>query len=382
MIHQLFLIYCLCVSTASVSLADIRLPSLIDHHMVVQRGVEYPVWGWADPGERVTVSFNGQAKTATVGADSIWKVTLAPMKAGGPYEMRLRGKNAITLDNILVGDVWVCSGQSNMEWPVKYSANPDAEILRGNHPRLRLFEVRKTAATDPLNDCKGQWQECTSHTVGEFSGVGYYFGRSLMDSLGVPIGMIQAAWGGTNIHTWMSRAAIEGNPEIRYLLDGWGPIIDGSPREMLLHYEAVAGWFEYCFVQMSRRESYGDIPAPPKGFDHALWAPAWLSNAMIAPLAKFPVTGFVWCQGEGDSGRGYMYRTLLKALIRDWRSRWGAGDLPFIIVQLANVHNPSPEPTESAWAETQEAQRMALELPRTGLAATLDIGQAVSSAPS
>ena len=145
---------------------------------------------------------------------------------------------------------------------------------------------------------------------------------------------------------------------------------------MVLHYDAVAGWFEYCFVQMSRRESYGDIPPTPKGFDRALWAPAWLFNAMVAPVTRFPVAGAVWCQGEGDAGRAYMYRTLLKALIRDWRDRWGIMDMPFIVVQIANVHNSAPEPSESSWAELQEAQLMALELPRTGLAATLDIGQA------
>jgi sialate O-acetylesterase len=322
------------------------------------------------------VSFHGQTKTAAAGPDSIWKVTLAPMKADGPSTMTIQGKNRITLYNILVGDVWVCSGQSNMEWPVKYSADPDREIWNGSHPKLRLFEVRKAGYPDPKPDLKGQWQECTPQTVGDFSAIGYYFGRSLMDSLNVPIGMIQSAWGGTNIHTWMSRAAIEGNPDIRYLLDGWGPIIDGRPREMVLHYEAIAGWFEYCFVQMSRRESYGDIPPTPKGFDRALWAPGWLFNAMVAPVTRFPVAGAVWCQGEGDSGRGYMYRTLLKTLIRDWRKQWGIKDMPFIVVQLANVHNPSPEPSESAWAELQEAQRMALELPRTGIAVTLDIGQA------
>ncbi len=356
--------------------ADIRLPALIDHHMVVQRNAQYPVWGWADPGEKVAVTFNGRSGSATAGPDSVWKVTLAPMKAGGPYDMTIRGKNRIVLRNILVGDVWVCSGQSNMEWPVKYSANPEREIWNGTHPTIRLFEVRKAGYPDPKPDLGGQWQECTPHTVGDFSGVGYYFARSLNDSLKVPIGMIQAAWGGTNIHPWTSRAGLESNPDTRYILDGWGPVIDDKPLEMVRHYEAVAGWFEYCFVQMSRRQSYDPFPVNPKGFDKALWAPGWLYNAMVAPVTRFPVAGAVWLQGEGDSGRAYMYRTLLATLIGDWRRQWGIPELPFVVVQLANVHDVKTEPGESTWAETQEAQLMALRLPKTGVAATLDIGQA------
>ncbi len=356
--------------------ADIRLPALIDHHMVVQRNAEYPVWGWADPGEKVTVRFNGRQGSAVTGPDSLWKITLAPMKAGGPHEMRIEGRNRITLYNILVGDVWVCSGQSNMEWPVKYSANPQEEIWNGAHPKIRLFEAKKAGRSDPKTDCQGQWQECTPQTVGEFSGVGYYFARTLKDSLDIPIGMIQAAWGGTNIHTWTSRAALEANSDVRYILEGWEPVIDGKPREMELHYDAVAGWFEYCFVQMSRRQPYGNIPEAPKGFDRALWAPGWLYNAMIAPIAQYPTAGAVWLQGEGDAGRAHVYRTLLRTLIGDWRNQWNQPEMPVIVVQLANVHNPHPEPRESAWAELREAQYLATKLPKVGMAVTHDIGQA------
>jgi sialate O-acetylesterase len=187
--------------------------------------------------------------------------------------------------------------------------------------------------------------------------------------------MVQAAWGGTSIHTWMSRAALEANPDTRYILDGWGPIIDAKPLEMVRHYEAVSGWFEYCFVQMSRRQSYDPFPANPKGFDKALWAPGWLFNAMVAPVTRYPVAGALWYQGENDNGRGYMYRTLLKTLIADWRKQWGIPDLPFIVVQLANVNATENEPHESGWAETWEAQYLATKLPKVGMAVTLDIGQ-------
>jgi sialate O-acetylesterase len=372
-LSSLVAFFCLQFGTSS---ASVLLPSFLGHHMVIQRNAGYPVWGWADPGEKVTVSFHGQKLTATTGADSLWNVTLKPMSAGGPYEMTVKGKNSITLYNILIGDVWVLSGQSNMQWPVKYSANSEKEIAAGNHPHIRLFMVKKTAAGDPLADCTGEWQECTFHTVGEFSGVGYYFGREMEKTLDIPIGLVQAAWGGTNIHPWMSRAAITADPETKYLLNGWEKIIDDKPKEALLQYEAVSGWFEYCFVQMSRRQPYGQEPTTLKGYDRIFWAPGWLYNAMIAPLTRFPVAGAVWYQGEGDSGRGYMYRTLLKTLIHDWRAQWKKADLPFIVVQLANVGNPDKAPVENGWAETREAQLMALSLPRTGLAVTLDLGVA------
>ena len=193
--HMFTLFGLLFLFFSSPLLADVRLPALIDHHMVVQRNATYPVWGWADPGEKVTVAFNGQKGGATAGADSIWKVTLKPMPAGGPYTMAIRGKNHITLYNILIGDVWVCSGQSNMVWPVKYSADPEREIWNGTHPKIRLFMVKKAGYPDPMTDCQGPWRECTPHTVGDFSGVGYYFARALTDSLHIPIGMVQARLG-------------------------------------------------------------------------------------------------------------------------------------------------------------------------------------------
>ncbi|MHB9030488.1 MAG: sialate O-acetylesterase, partial [Candidatus Latescibacterota bacterium] len=196
------------------------------------------------------------------------------------------------------------------------------------------------------------------------------------DSLHIPIGMVQAAWGGTNIHPWTSRAGLEANPDTRYILEGWGPIIDGRPLEMIMHYRAVAGWFEYCFVQMSRRQSYDPFPANPKGFDRALWAPGWLFNAMIAPITHYPIAGAVWLQGEGDAGRAYMYRTLLTTLIADWRAQWKQPEMPVIVVQLGNVHNSSPEPKESSWAELWEAQYLATKLPKVGMSVALDIGQA------
>ncbi|MBN1292070.1 MAG: sialate O-acetylesterase [Candidatus Latescibacteria bacterium] len=368
----LFLLLCTGISNLH---ADVRLPAIIGHHMVIQRDQKIPVWGWANPGERVTVEFNGQRKSTSATSNGRWIVELAPLKAGGPYEMTIQGNNTIILYNILAGDVWVCSGQSNMEWPVKYSANPDKEILDGNHPKMRLFEVKKDGAGEPQEDLSGQWQECTPHTVGDITGVGYYFGRKLMRELDVPIGVLQSAWGGTAIKQWVSRETFESNPKISHVLDGYEQVLDGKPDEIDKYYETLSGWFEYCFVQMSRRESYGPIPQPAKGFEKVGGAPTLLYNAMIAPLTRFPVKGFTWYQGESDSGSAYLYRDMLPALIRDWRMHWGQQDLPFMIVQLANWGKRTDLPGENAQAELREAQlKTWQDVAGTAMAVTIDIG--------
>ena len=342
--------------------------------MVIQRDIGFPVWGWADQGEKVTVSINGKQASDTAGSDGRWKCILEPMKAGGPYTMTIRGQNAIVLYNILAGDVWVCSGQSNMEWPVKYSANPDREIADGNHPKLRLFEVKKTGTGGPREDCMGQWQECTSHTVGDITAAGYYFGRELVRELDVPVGIIQSAWGGTAIRQWISRDALESDTAVSHVLDGYRPILLEKPYQIEEYYESLAGWFEYCFVQMNRRESYGSIPKPTEGYEKVSGAPTLLFNGMIAPLAWFPIKGFTWYQGESDTGRANLYRDMLQTLIHDWRKQWQNENLPFLIVQLANWNKRDTKPGNSAVGELREAQLMALEIPHTALAVTIDLG--------
>ena len=365
----------LCLTTVSVY-ADVTLPALIDHHMVIQRGVEFPVWGWAVPGERVTVDFNGQTVSCSAGSDGLWKVMLKPMKAGGPHTMTIRGNNTIVLYNILIGDVWICSGQSNMVWPVKYCDNADKEIASATHPKLRLVEVKKTGRGAPQDDIEGQWRECTPHSVGDITGVGYFFCRDLMKELDVPIGLVMSAWGGTSIQQWTSRRAMESDPETAPILEWYRPVLDENPRSMNEYYDGLAGWFEYCFVQMHLKRSYNPIPEPPEEYKGMGGTPSWLYNGMIAPLVWMPIKGFAWYQGESDSGNGYLYRRQLPLLIEDWRRAWGRGDLPFLIVQLANWQKRETEPGDSAPAELREAQLMtALNTPNTALAVTLDLGE-------
>ncbi|MCE5250506.1 sialate O-acetylesterase [bacterium] len=354
---------------------DVRLPALIDHHMVLQRGANIPIWGWAEPGERVKVSFHGKSSFAVTGSDGRWRVGLEPMNAGGPFEMTISGANTIVLYNILIGDVWVCSGQSNMEWPVKYCTDAEKEITAGTHPKLRLFEVKKTGRGSPQEDLEGHWQECTPHTVGDITGVGYFFCRELTERLDVPIGLIQSAWGGTAIRQWTSLDALESDPEVSSILEPFRLVLDQKPRAMEDYYDGLGGWFEYCFVQMHLKWSYNPIPQPPEEWKNMGGTPSWLYNGMIAPLSWYPIKGWTWYQGESDCGNAFLYRRQLTLLIEDWRKRWGRGDIPFLVVQLANWNKREEKPGDSTAAELREAQSMAMSLPNTGMAVTIDLGE-------
>lgn len=367
----------LCMLTVGVnsSPADVTLPALYCDNMVVQRGKPVVVYGWADSGERVTVSIGGGKGSAISGSDGAWRVELPPVKAGGPYELTVEGKNRIVLNNVLSGDVWVCSGQSNMQWPLRYTSDAGQEAAAANHPDLRLFVVRKEASGSPRQDCHGQWEPCTFRNAPDFSAAGYYFGRELMRELDVPIGLIQSAWGGTPIEPWISLDTLDGSPDFRRELDGWERIIRERPPEIVEYYDLVSSWFVFAFVCMGQKKPYGKVPDPPEGYDRALWTPSWLFNAMIAPLTHVPVTGILWYQGESNAGRAYRYRTLFPALIEDWRRQWGDDRLPFIYAQLSTTRKRQEKPVESAWAELREAQLMALSLPSTGMAVTVDIGE-------
>ena len=356
--------------------ADITLPALIDHHMVIQRDVPFPVWGWADPREKVTVEFKNRVYRTEASGDGRFRVELEPETAGGPYEMKISGNNDIILHNILIGDIWVCSGQSNMEWPVKYCTNAEKEIASAMNPMLRLIEVKKTGRGAPQDDIEGQWQECTPHTVGDITGAGYFFCRALVRDLDIPVGLVMSNWGGTSIKQWTSLSAMESDPAVAPILDRYRTVLYGNPKEMNEYHDGLAGWFEYCFVQMHLKRSYNPIPQPPEEFKGMGGTPSWLYNGMIAPLTWMPIKGWAWYQGESNSGRAYLYRSQLPLLIQDWRNAWKMGDLPFIVVQLANWQKRKDKPGDSAIAELREAQFMTVQnVPNTALVVTLDIGE-------
>jgi sialate O-acetylesterase len=333
----------------SAATANVRLPRLVGDNMVLQRNAPVDLWGWADPGESIRIRFRGRTLSTRAGADGRWSARLAPLRAGGPDDLRIDGSNSVTLRNILVGDVWLASGQSNMQFPLAEEGGfggangADEEIHAADFPKIRLFMVERDLALDPKTDVDSAgWTAVTPATVRRFSAVAYFFGRELFRRQGVPVGLIESCWSGTPAETWMSKAALQHFPEFQVA----GPAL--LPAAEI-------------------RTSYPQTPT-------LLW------NAMIAPLTPYRVKGVIWYQGESNAFRAEQYRRLFPALINDWRGNWGY-ELPFLFVQLAGYGSDATEPAESAWAELREAQAAALALPHTGMAVAVDIGDAADIHP-
>ena len=487
--------------------ADVRPAPIFGDAMVLQRDAVVKVWGTADRNEPVTLSFNGQTVRTRAGKDGKWCVKLEPMQAGGPYAMTIAGrKSRVNINDVLVGEVWLCSGQSNMEFRVREANNAAGEIAAADYPMIRCFTVQKSMSPVPLDDCFGSWEVCSSATVGDFTAVGYFFARELWNELKVPIGIIHSSWGGTDIETWTSadsydalpenvrrdygNAAVElelmtspervamkkkydadfasdpalaerwyenpGDPSTWQMMslprewsltplareDGhvWfrrefvlpenaegkaamlalGPIDDnditwingvevgrtvgynisrrysvrenilhggvntltvrvtdtggggglfGLPQDVWLNVEGkqypLAG--EWSYKPSVVTSAYGIVQYGPNVLNSLLY------NAMIHPIVCYAIKGAVWYQGENNAGDAYAYHTLFPNMMENWREKWGY-DYPFYWVQLANFMAEAPVPCESAWAELREAQTLALDLPQTGQAVTIDIG--------
>ncbi len=351
--------------------ADVKLPYILADHMVVQRGQAVHIWGKAEPAETVTVSFRGAASTAAADALGRWSVYLPAGEAGGPFELAVKGANTIVLKDVLVGDVWIASGQSNMEWPVAWAANPAAEMAAANYPKIRLVRAMHKVSEYPVDNLVGQmWAPCTPQTVEKFSAVGYHFGRLLQERLGVPIGLIQTAWGGTPIDAWTNLAAISRNPALMPVFAEWNELMQEHALALLRYGREAKDWEKAAARAKAERRPPPPVPVKPVG-PGGPWTPGGLYNAMVAPITALPIRGVIWYQGEanGSVTRAPYYGRLFQAMIRDWRRAWGQGDFPFLFVQLANYNAP-----DSAWPELREGQRQALALRNTAMAVAIDIG--------
>lgn len=386
MVFSVILLTVLVVDTS----ADVRLSGLFSDNMVLQQGMKIPVWGRANPGEKITVSLGGQMQTTTADDNGKWRITLDPLEYGGPFEMTVTGNNQIVVSNVLVGEVWVCSGQSNMQWPVQSSANAQQEIAQANYPNIRFLTVPRKPSLLPQEDVTPNWVECSPETVPGFTAVGYFFGRDLHKELNVPIGLINSSWGGTVAEAWTSLEKLSQYPETKPIVDRFNAELAKYPdlKERFAEYHSefnktMSEWYRQRAewqkaVEQAKAEGKQPPAAPPypqlPGSQNTASA---LYNGMIVPLCPFAIRGAIWYQGEGNAGRAYQYRTLLPAMIECWREAWNQGDFPFLVVQLANYMAVQTDPNEaSAWAELREAQAMVLSKPNTGLAVTIDIGEA------
>lgn len=370
----------LCVALAAA--ADVSVPNIISDHMVLQRGMKAPIWGKADPGEAVVVKLGATEVKTTACPKGCWMVKLPKMDAGGPYELTIQGKsNTITVKDILVGEVWVASGQSNMQMSVRGSNNADQEIQAADYPKIRLCSVERTVAAEPKDNCTVSWAVCTPATVPDFSAVAYFFGRELFKNLDVPVGLIHTSWGGTPAEAWTSRPTLEANPALKMITERWDKIVADYPQAKKEYDAQVAEWEKAVAQAKTSGQPEPRKPGEPLGPGHPHRA-AGLYNAMIAPLLPYGIQGAIWYQGESNAGRAYQYRTLFPAMITDWRKSWGQGDFPFLFVQLANFTEQLPEPKPSDWAELREAQLMTTDkrsptaLKNTGMAVIIDIGEA------
>ena len=345
-------------STAS---ADVRLPAIIADGMVLQRNAPLRFWGWAEDGESVTVEFLGQKRSVTA-TRGTWEVTLKPVTtAGGPFRLVIAGKNRIEFSDILVGEVWLLSGQSNMEWSLKNSFQSADAIATSANPNIRLFMVRNSRSDVPANDVEVQqpWVAASPETTAGFSAVGYFFGRALNAKLGIPVGLISADWGGTPAEAWTQEPLLRRSASLQSIIDNYAAATPG-------YEERLKSWQEAS--DKAKRDGTS-VPGRPNR-----WRYSELYNAMIAPLTRFPIKGALWYQGESNASRAMQYRELFPAMIDAWRAQWGIKDFPFLLVQLAPFQGSGSDKLE--YAELREAQEIATQrLKNVGMVVITDVGE-------
>lgn len=361
--------------------ADVTLAPLFTDGAVLQREKPVPVWGQADAGEKITVTFNGQSRSATTGRDGKWIVFLDPLATSATgAELTIAGKNTVTVRDVLVGEVWLCSGQSNMEWPVRQAANAAQEIAAARFPLIRHVKIQRTVADAPVDTVKTTgWQPATPEQVGAFTAVGYFFARDVHQKLGVPIGLINSSWGGTPVESWMSPAALASDPAFASARARWQQALEAYPAAKAAFDARIAEWQKgEAAAKAGPKESaaawmkQNPRPRPPPGPGDS-WTPTGLFNAMINPLLPYALRGALWYQGESNASRASEYHARFAAMITAWRAHFGQGDFPFYWVSLANYKSPG-DPTGRTYAFLREAQTKTLVLPHTGQALAIDIG--------
>lgn len=362
----------LAIAFATAARADVTLASPFTDHMVLQRDLPVPVWGWATPGEKVTVSIAGQKRSTEANADGAWRVELAKLATSAdPLELSVSGRNQLVLHDVLVGEVWLASGQSNMDFTVakteKYAfagvANEAEEVAAANYPTLRMFTGEWTRAYEPQKTVAGTWRACTPETVREFSAVGYFFARDLQHALKVPVGIVTLTYGASTAQAWIRREAITANPKLKPVLEEFDAKVKGYVPPTM---EELKMWQDGVAKAKKEKKKTPRHPRPDPVQDQH--NPTVMFNGMIAPIIPFAVRGVLWYQGESITAPRELFPIWNETLIRDWRSLWGR-ELPFFFCQLAGQDAASNGPDVRAW------QAEALKIPNTAMAVTIDIGE-------
>ena len=370
------------IALTSVVRAELKLPAIIGDHMVLQQKQANPIWGWDAPGTKVTVTFSGQTKSAEAGADGAWRVKLDPVPVNAtPQTLVIAGTTKREIQDVLVGEVWMCSGQSNMGFTLKDDWNGDIEAAASKLPNLRLIKVPQVGTQDLQNDFKGEWRASNAESAATFSAVGFLFGRHIHEIVGVPVGLIDNAWGGSAAEAWVRRGTIENDPRFKLLME------NTVKREADLQSEKAKADFEKATAKwkadVEKMKAAGlkpgqqlpRAPQSPDGWLHGNARPGNIFAGVVNPTLGYGIRGVVWYQGESNAGRAYEYAELFPFMIEEWRKEWKQGDFPFYWVQLADFMAEKPEPGDSTWAELREAQTKTMKLPNTGQAVIIDLGE-------
>lgn len=392
-----------CALMVAPAIADVRLPGIFSDHMVLQRDAAVPVWGWADAGEAITIKAGTAIATATADPNGKWVAKLNSLPASSePITITVSGKNTIELKDVLVGDVWVCGGQSNMGWSLSAVQNANDVVPKADDLQLRFYIMEARMAFDPVDDCKGRWTICTPATAQLFPAIGYFLGRDLREHLKVPVGLVAVSMGGSSSQAWTSREALDANPALKPMMDAfrrdeaalrektsvyetqtvpqWREADKVWRRDVLPEYQKQLKAWDQAVVQAKAagvpapakplaNPPRPQLPAPPNRM-----TPTLLYNGMIAPLAPFAVKGVAWCQGEHNTFDPKLYAVLLPTMISDWRQRWSQPNLPFVYVQVA--HNAPKENgglNFGKWPLVREVQ-MKLADPNTAMVVAVDVG--------
>jgi sialate O-acetylesterase len=362
--------------------ANVAVPALIADSMVLQQQSDVALWGWADPGEKIQVSNSWNSSSATTIADARgnWQVRIRTAAAGGPFKLIIKGSNTIVVNDVFLGEVWLCSGQSNMNFPLGKGENwrtgvfnYEAEVAKANYPLIRLFTVKQEVGNEPQKTVNGQWNTCTPGVAAKFSAVAYYFARELREKTGFPIGLIHSSWGGTPAESWVRKEVLDADADLEQVMNRYNGAITGYPAAQNEYEREFARWKA---ESDSITQNGGKAKHPPMKPANPVTdskSPTKLYNAMIHPLIPYTIKGVIWYQGESNSDRAYQYRKLFPALIKSWREEWKA-DFPFYFVQIAPEYQQNPE--------IREAQLLTYKaVHKTGMAVITDYGDSLNIHP-